>query len=78
MGLCGETSAIIRCLDEYARMCGPCDPQSARDGKKKSCTDIYLIFVSKAASFKGQLFAATSDPVITFYDGQRYLGNITR
>jgi hypothetical protein len=78
MGMCGETNAIVNCLDEYARLCGSCDGKSNQEAKKKGCINLYIIFASKAANYKAQLFGLIGGTVITFYDNQRYLGTITR
>jgi hypothetical protein len=77
-GLCNETSALINCLNEYARLCNGCDGMATAEAKKKSCTTLYINFVSKAANYKSKLFGATGGTVITFYDNQKYIGTITR
>lgn len=77
-GLCGEAAAACACMDEFSRMCGGCGQRAAMNSKKSTCVQHYIIFASKAASFKRQLFAVTGGTTITFYDEQRYLGCINR
>ena len=65
-----DVSSMVRCMEEYSRMCN-CDPAAARNAKLNQCRTLYVNFIHKSPEFKDILFSKMSDNIISLcVDGQ--------
>ena len=72
-----ETTALLKCMDEYSRMCS-CDTVQALNNKFINCSSYYVNFLANVESYKGVLFSKLSDISISFLNNGRTIKTINR
>lgn len=77
VNLSADTSRMVCCLDEYARMCA-CDPPEAKTAKYNQCKEYYINFVCQSVAYKGHLMAKTGDNHLSFYNGNQQIITLSR